>query len=40
MDAPLAPSLIAHLQQRLNTDRVDHPNFIGPPPDILSLIHI
>mgnify|MGYP006878804357 CR=1 FL=1 len=21
MDAPLAPSLIAHLQQRLNTDR-------------------
>ena len=31
MDAPLAPSLIAHLQQRLNTDRVDHP---------LSLIHI
>ena len=37
MDAPLAPSLIAHLQQRLNTDRVDHPNFIGPPPDISPL---
>ncbi|MDT3418682.1 hypothetical protein QF008_000413 [Pseudomonas protegens] len=37
MDAPLAPSLVAHLQQRLNTDRVDHPNFIGPPPDISPL---
>ncbi|MDP9526818.1 DUF4132 domain-containing protein [Pseudomonas protegens] len=37
MDAPLAPSLVAHLQQRLKADRVDHPSFIGPPPDISPL---
>ncbi|KAF0863090.1 DUF4132 domain-containing protein [Pseudomonas sp. LD120] len=37
MDAPLAPSLIAQLQQRLNADRVDHPHFIGPPLDISPL---
>ncbi|WOE80680.1 DUF4132 domain-containing protein [Pseudomonas protegens] len=37
MDAPLTPSLVAHLQQRLNADRVDHPNFIGPPLDISPL---
>lgn len=37
MDAPLTPSLVTHLQQRLNADRVDHPDFIGPPLDISPL---
>ncbi|WP_404938303.1 DUF4132 domain-containing protein [Pseudomonas sp. JDS08PS003] len=37
MDALPTPSLVAHLQQRLNADRVDHPNFLGPPLDISPL---